>query len=202
MRSHIIKGVFRVADIGNGDCLVVVDVQNDFCPGGALGVAEGDRVVPVLNSWIRGFQEQGLPVVYTQDWHPRDHMSFVENGGIWPPHCVQGTQGAHFHPDLVVRGEICRKGFVSNKEAYSGFDGKVGALDGPSLEKWLKQKGVKRIYVGGLATDYCVRATVLDGIRCGFEVVVLKDAVRAVDVNEGDGQKALAEMVDAGAVVK
>jgi nicotinamidase/pyrazinamidase len=189
-------------DVRDGDCLVVVDVQNDFCPGGALGVAGGDQVVPVLNTWIEEFHEKGLPVVYTQDWHPKDHMSFVENGGIWPPHCVQDTEGADFHPDLIVRGEVCRKGFEKDKEAYSGFDGRVGQLDGPALDAWLKQRGVQRIFVGGIATDYCVKATVLDGIRYCFEVVVLKDAVRAVNVNPDDGEKALAEMEEAGAVIK
>jgi nicotinamidase/pyrazinamidase len=200
MKSNC-KGGIHVFDIRKGDCLVVVDVQNDFCPGGALGVAEGDQVVPVLNSLIKEFNDRDLPVVYTQDWHPQDHVSFVENGGIWPPHCVQGTKGANFHPDLVVSGEICRKGFLSDREAYSGFDGRIGEPDGPALDQWLKEKGVKRIYVGGLATDYCVRATVLDAIQCGFEVVLLTNGIRAVDVNEGDGDKAIAEMADAGALL-
>jgi len=188
--------------IGEGSCLIVVDVQNDFCPDGALGVREGDQVVPVLNLWISEFHKKGMPVVYTQDWHPEDHVSFVESGGIWPPHCVQDTRGADFHPDLIVHGEVCRKGFVSDKEAYSGFDGRVAGPDGPALDRWLKEQEVSRIYVGGLATDYCVKATALDGIRNGYEVVVLKDGVRAVDVRQGDGGRAIAEMVDAGAVLE
>jgi nicotinamidase/pyrazinamidase len=196
------QGGFGMFDIGEGDCLVVVDVQNDFCPGGALGVAEGDQVVPVLNAWIREFHKKGLPVIYTQDWHPQDHCSFAGNGGIWPPHCVQGTKGADFHPDLVVQGEICRKGFVTDAEAYSGFDGRVGGLDGPTLGTWLKQRAVARIFVGGLATDYCVKATVLDGIGNGLEVAVLRDGIRAVNVNEGDGEKAIAEMAGAGAIIR
>jgi nicotinamidase/pyrazinamidase len=191
-----------VLEINSHSCLLVVDVQNDFCPGGALGVKEGDLVVPVLNRWIRKFREMGFPVVYTQDWHPEDHLSFVENGGIWPPHCIQDTVGSEFHPDLVVEGKICRKGFVAAKEAYSGFDGRFDGPDGPCLDRWLKEQGVSRIYVGGLATDYCVRATVVDGLKNRYEVVVLEDGVRAVEVNEGDGERAIAEMIDKGAIIQ
>lgn len=189
-------------NIKEGSCLIIVDVQNDFCPGGALGIEEGDQVVPVLNKWIGEFAKKGMPVVYTQDWHPKDHLSFVENGGIWPPHCVQETGGAEFHPDLIVRGKMCPKGFVSDKEAYSGFDGRLDGPNGPVLAQWLKEQGVSRIYVGGLATDYCVKATALDGIKNGFEVVVIRDGIRAVDVNQGDGERAIEEMVDQGVMVE
>jgi len=212
-------------DVPDYSCLVVVDVQNDFCPGGALAVPEGDRVVPVLNAWIKKFRERGLPVVYTKDWHPADHSSFKPNGGIWPPHCVQHTCGSDFHPDLLVEGTVFVKGFVANREAYSGFDSRLQAAEsqvtsqvagqvagnskasaqeetfGPLLGEWLRQQGVKRIYVGGLATDYCVKATVLDGLKEGLEVVVIRDAVRAVNVNKGDGDRAIDEMAKAGATV-
>ncbi|HEY8394776.1 MAG TPA: isochorismatase family protein, partial [Thermaerobacter sp.] len=170
----------------------------------ALAVPRGDEVVPVLNSWVEAFAAAGRPVVYTQDWHPQGHISFRERGGPWPVHCVQGTQGAAFHPALVVRGTIFRKGFDRDREAYSGFDGAParGERDvdpGTSLADWLKQRGVRRLYVGGLATDYCVRATVLDGLKAGFEVSVLVPAVRAVDVEPGDGERALREMQEKGA---
>lgn len=184
--------------------LVVVDVQNDFCPGGALGVPRGDEVVAVLNEWVDSFAAARRPVVYTQDWHPEGHVSFREHGGPWPVHCVQGTQGAAFHPGLVVRGTVFRKGFDRDREAYSGFDGALarGERDvdpGTGLADWLRERGVRRLYVGGLATDYCVRATVLDGLAAGFEVSVLVPAVRAVDVEPGDGERALREMRDKGA---
>lgn len=188
-----------------GDALIVVDVQNDFCPGGALGVPGGDQVVPVLNDWIERFHRQGLPVVYTQDWHPSDHCSFAEQGGPWPVHCVQDTPGADFHPDLRVQGEIFRKAYLREPEAYSGMDGRRvqdGRLvEDQPLPRWLREQGVRRVFIGGLATDYCVRATALDALREGIEVVVLRDAVRAVDVEPGDGERALQEMEAAGAVI-
>lgn len=274
-----------IPDIPESSCLVVVDVQNDFCPGGSLGVPRGDEVVLVLNAWIRRFRERGLPVVYTKDWHPADHCSFRLKGGPWPPHCVQGLVGSDFHPNLIVEGPVFVKGFDPGREAYSGFEARlqedetgskvrtVGRdarvwqveglenegrqfkgceAEGPKAEgqeagrgagyetgheigreageeaehevgrevgqeagheaeglraelsllgDWLREKRVKRIYVGGLATDYCVKATVLDGLREGFEVILVKDAVRAVDVNEGDGERAIREMIEAGAEV-
>jgi len=192
-------------DIRPGDALIVVDVQNDFCPGGALAVPDGDQVVPVLNRWIRRFQEAGLPVVYTQDWHPPDHISFAERGGPWPPHCVQNTPGAQFHPDLVVEGAVFQKGFESDKEAYSGFAGylKNGetAAGRKGLAEWLKEQGVRRVFVGGLATDYCVRATTLDALAAGFAAMVIAAGSRPVDVQPGDGDRALAEMEGAGAQI-
>lgn len=192
-------------DIQPGDALIVVDVQNDFCPGGALGVPEGHQVVPVLNRWIRRFKEAGLPVVYTQDWHPPDHISFAERGGPWPPHCVQNTPGAEFHPDLVVEGVVFQKGFDSDKEAYSGFAGHLqdekAAAAAPGLAAWLKEQGVRRVFVGGLATDYCVRATTLDALAEGLAAVVIAEGSRAVDVEPGDGDRALAEMEAAGAEI-
>ena len=188
--------------IAKDSCLVIVDVQNDFCPGGALSVPGGDEVIPKINSWVKRFQEAKLPVVYTQDWHPKNHCSFRENGGIWPPHCVQGTRGAELHPDLIMDGTIFRKGFLPDKEAYSGFDGTLEGKPGnPALGQWLRENGVKRLYVGGLATDYCVKATVLDGLKQGFQVILIRQGVRAVNVNLGDGDRVIEEMVRSGAEV-
>lgn len=188
--------------------LIVVDVQNDFCPGGALAVADGDAVVPVLNRWIDAFRRAGRPVVYTQDWHPADHLSFKEQGGIWPVHCVQGSPGAEFHPQLKVDGYVFRKAFRPDKEGYSGFEGRLaqpedgqGAPTGPDLASWLKARGVRKVYVGGLATDYCVRATVLDALANGFEAALIRDGARAVNVQSGDEEKAVAEMQAAGAEI-
>jgi nicotinamidase/pyrazinamidase len=171
------------------DALVVVDLQNDFCPAGALAVPEGDRIVPLINRLL------ALPVLFkaaTRDWHPPGHVSFEAQGGIWPPHCVMDTPGAGFHPGLDTGGVdlIVSKG-SGDAEAYSGFDGTALAAD-------LRGKNIDRIFVCGLATDYCVRATALDGRREGFDVVVLEDVIRAVDVKPGDGDRAIREMSEAG----
>ena len=174
--------------------LIVVDVQNDFCPGGALGVKDGDKVVPPLNEVIRAFNRAKLPIFFTRDWHPPDHISFKSQGGIWPPHCVQGTEGAGFHRGLMIPSSavIVSKGDKPTVEAYSGFQG-------TNLERRLRELGIKRIIVGGLATDYCVKESCLDARRSGFEVDVLMDCVRAVNVKQGDGARALEAMKKAGA---
>ena len=174
--------------------LIVVDVQIDFCPGGALAVGYGDQVVPRLNKVIRAFEGSGLPVFFTRDWHPPDHISFRSQGGPWPPHCVQGSPGAGFHPGLhVPRGaEIISKGDAPSREAYSGFQG-------TDLEARQKKLGVDALFIGGLATDYCVKEPVLDAFGAGFSVEVLKDCARPVDVKPGDGARALAEVQRAGA---
>jgi nicotinamidase/pyrazinamidase len=176
------------------DALVVVDVQRDFCPGGALAVREGDRVVGPLRSYIAVFERRGLPLFYTRDWHPPGHSSFRERGGIWPPHCVAGTTGAEFHPELPVpsRARVISKAIDPETEAYSGFEG-------TRLREELASRGVRRILVGGLATDFCVKATVLDGLRAGFRAGLLLDAVQAVELKPGDGERAIGEMVAAGA---
>jgi len=176
------------------DALIIVDVQMDFCPGGALPVTEGDKVVPVLNDYIKTFSKAGALIVATRDWHPPNHLSFKEYGGIWPSHCIQGTDGAKFHPDLKLpRGtRIISKATVPEKEAYSGFD-ETG------LGEMLKIMGVKRVFVGGLATDYCVKSTVLDAVKLGFETFLLEDAVRGVDVKPGDSERAIEEMLESGA---
>ncbi len=172
--------------------LLIVDVQRDFLPGGALGVPDGDAVLAPLE---RLAGEVDL-VVASRDWHPGDHCSFAERGGDWPAHCVRDTLGAELdarvaalRPALVVD-----KGDRADREAYSAFDG-------TGLAGALRERGVERLLVGGLATDYCVRASALDALRAGFEVVVVEDAVRAVDVQAGDGERALADVRDAGGSV-
>ena len=175
------------------DALVVVDLQNDFCPGGALAVPEGNRVVPVINGLAPHFKH----VFYTQDWHPANHMSFKEQGGIWPPHCVADTKGAALYPDLRLNFEKAvqvKKGTETDKEAYSGFEG-------TDLADKLRKANIKRLMVTGLATDYCVKNTVLDALKAGFKVIVVKDAIRGVEVKPGDSAAALDEMVSAGAMV-
>jgi len=174
--------------------LLVVDIQNDFCAGGALPVPEGDRVVPVLNRYIDLFVERGAPVFFTRDWHPRDHISFKERGGPWPPHCVQGTEGAAFHKDLKVPSDaaVISTADRADREAYSGFSG-------TDLAARLRNLGVKTVLVGGLATDYCVKHTVLDAVKEGLETYFLKDASRGVEVSPGDTEKAVEEMKAAGA---
>ncbi len=177
------------------DALIIVDLQNDFCPGGALAVPEGDKIVPVLNAYIERFSNSKSLIVATRDWHPENHISFLEQGGIWPKHCVQNTKGAEFHPDLKLPSDsiIVSKATEPDKEAYSGFDG-------TNLEKLLKGKGVTRLFVGGLATDYCVRATVLDALRLGFCVFLLLDAIKGVNVQPEDSERAIVEMLEKGAI--
>lgn len=182
------------------DALIIVDVQNDFCPGGALQVAEGDRVVAPLNRYIDLFAEQSLPIFATRDWHPAKTSHFKEFGGPWPAHCVQQSIGAEFHPALHLdhRAVILSKGMAANEDSYSGFQSVDS--EGTPLADLLRRKGVERIFVGGLATDYCVKHTVLDGLKHGFRVVLLCDSIRAVDLNANDGAVAIDEMVRAGAV--
>lgn len=181
---------------GPGDALVLVDVQNDFLPGGSLAVPDGDAVIPVLNRWIRRFLDAGLPIFATRDWHPANHCSFLDQGGPWPPHCVMGTPGAEFSRELDLPPDVpvISKAMRPDKEAYSDFEDTDFAVQ-------LRGLGVKRLFVGGIATDYCVRATVLGALEQGFEAVLLVDGVRPVDVAPGDGERAVAEMAAAGAEV-
>jgi len=176
--------------------LLLVHLQNDFCPGGALAVAGGDQVIPVANACIRYFASEGFPIVATRDWHPENHCSFHAQGGPWPPHCVQGSRGAQFHPDLKMPpGTLIVSGATNpRKEAYSGFDG-------TSLEDRLEDLGAQTLFVLGLATDYCVKQTVLDACQRGFRVVVLEDGIRGIDAHPGDSHQALQEMQAAGAVI-
>jgi nicotinamidase/pyrazinamidase len=175
--------------------LVVVDVQNDFLPGGCLAVARGDEVIPILNRYIAGFVRERLPIVATRDWHPVNHCSFQTEGGSWPAHSVMQTKGAEFPRALRFPAwmEIVSKGSAPDKEAYSGFEG-------TDLEERLRKASVRCLYVGGLATDYCVLNTVKDGLNRGFKVILLKDAIRAVNLNPADGQQAEDEMLRLGAI--
>ena len=183
------------------DALIVVDVQNDFCPGGALAVENGDEVVPVLNRYIERFADLRLPIFATRDWHPVKTAHFKAYGGVWPVHCVQGTHGAEFHPDLKLTPEITivSAGMAADEDGYSGFLGRDSS--GRSLAALLRDRGVDRLLIGGLATDYCVKHTVLDGIQEGFQVMLIGDAVRGVNLNPGDSEQAIKEMSAAGAIV-
>jgi nicotinamidase/pyrazinamidase len=178
-----------------GDALILVDVQLDFLPGGSLAVPRGDEVVPALNRYIAVFRGLTFPVVATRDWHPPDHCSFKARGGLWPPHCVAGSDGARFAPllDLPCEARIVSKAMAPDKDAYSGFEG-------TDLDEWLKHAGASRLFVGGLATDYCVLNTVRDALRLGYATFLLLDAVRAVDVAPGDGARAIDEMRRLGAI--
>jgi nicotinamidase/pyrazinamidase len=185
--------------------LVVVDVQNDFAdPAGSLAVRGGADIVPLVNELIAAAEARGALVAYTQDWHPPHTPHFAPDGGIWPVHCVGGTWGAELHPQLDVRGPRVRKG-SHGEDGYSGFtmrDPLTGDTQATELEGLLRQRGVTTVAVCGLATDYCVRATALDAVRLGFTTVVLDDAVRAVDLQPGDGARAIAEMAGAGVAVE
>jgi len=175
--------------------LILVDIQNDFCPGGALAVAEGDEIIPVVNHFMPHFPL----VISTQDWHPANHISFQARGGPWPPHCVQGTSGAELHPALATDAiaHHFRKAASPDRDAYSEFEGMDA--DGQTLDAVLKANGVKTVYIVGLATDYCVRATALDALRLGYETYAITDAMRAVNVDPDDGAKALDELQQHGA---
>jgi len=176
--------------------LIVVDVQNDFCPGGSLAVAHGDEVVAPLNRLIKEFLDRGEPVFKTRDWHLAKTKHFAAYGGVWPVHCVQNTRGAEFHPDLIddPRINIISKGIDESADGYSGFDG-------TQLAQLLREQDVEEVWVGGLATDCCVKHTVLDALHEGFRVKALADAMRAVNVNPADGTKAIEEMRSAGAEI-
>lgn len=178
-----------------GDALIIVDVQNDFLPGGALAVPQGNEVVSTLNRYSAQFAAQGLPVFATRDWHPGHHCSFHEHGGPWPAHCVAGTQGAQFASELTLppSARIISKATTPERDVYSGFAG-------TELDALLRRENVHRVFVGGLATDYCVLNTVKDARALGYDVVLLQDAIRAVDLRSGDGRRAQEEMQRLGAV--
>jgi nicotinamidase/pyrazinamidase len=182
--------------------LVVVDVQNDFAdPNGSLYVSGGETIVPVVNEEMARARDAGAHVFYTQDWHPESTPHFQKDGGIWPVHCVQDTWGAAFHPELHVDGDVVRKG-TGGEDGYSGFtirDPSSGAEKSTELADLLRKRGIERVVVVGLATDYCVKETALDAVRLGFETTVRADAMRAVDLQPGDGDRALKEMTAAGA---
>ena len=186
-------GIELKIKVGRKHALIIVDVQKDFCPGGTLPVPEGDKIIPNLNKYVEIFRKNGGKIYATRDWHPENHISFKEHGGLWPKHCVQGTEGAEFHPNLKLPEDavIISKGTDPLREAYSGFEG-------TDLKKKLKQEGIVRVFVGGLATEYCVKNTVLDAIKFGFETVLLMDAIKGIDLKPSDSIKAIDEMVKKG----
>lgn len=186
--------VMRMTRLTPKDALLLVDVQNDFLPGGSLAVPEGDLIVPVLNRYIERFARKGLPVIATRDWHPPDHCSFREQGGSWPPHCIAGTRGAEYSPQLRLpdTAVVVSKATLRAPDAYSGFEG-------TNLTEILRSRNIKRLFIGGLATDYCVLNTVTDALALGFEVWLMIDAVRAVNIHHDDGKAATVEMLRRGA---
>lgn len=184
-----------------GDALLLVDPQNDFCPGGSLAVAEGDQVMPLLSAWAAAAERAGVPVFVSRDWHPPRTTHFQEFGGMWPAHCVQGTPGAAFHPGLRLPSSavVVSKGTGETEDAYSAFQ----ACDerGTLLADLLRQRQVAHLYVMGLATDYCVKASTLGGVEAGLRVSVVQPGCRAVNLQPRDGEQALAAMHAAGAAL-
>jgi nicotinate phosphoribosyltransferase len=183
-------------ELGPRDALIVVDLQKDFCPGGALAVPEGDAVVGELNQWIDAATQAEAPVVASRDWHPEGHCSFAEQGGPWPPHCIEGTPGAAIHADLRLpeTAHLVNKGVEIDRDNYSAFDD-------TGLADWLRERGVRRIFIGGLAQEVCVRATVLDAVKEGFQAHLILDATRSIDQRPGDGLRAVDAMQAAGAQI-
>ena len=185
--------------------LVVVDVQNDFAdPAGSLHVPGGEDVVAPIDALVTTALEEGAAVLYTQDWHPPVTPHFASDGGIWPDHCVQGTWGAELHPGLRVRGPVVRKG-ANGEDGYSGFtmrDPRSGETMPTELERMLRERHIERLVIAGLATDYCVRATARDAVALGYATVVPRALVRAVDLQPGDGDRAVAEMAAEGVVIE
>ncbi len=178
-----------------GDALIAVDVQNDFLPGGALSVPDGDQVVPILMCYMARFESHGLPIFLSRDWHPPNHCSFREQGGPWPVHCVAGSPGSLPPPGFQAppSAVVIHKATEPDQDAYSAFQG-------TSLDEQLRAAGVRRLFIGGLATDYCVLNTVKDARKLGYAVYLLMDGIRAVNVQPDDGRKAEEEMVRLGAV--
>jgi nicotinamidase/pyrazinamidase len=184
-----------------GDALLLVDPQNDFCPGGSLAVAEGDQVMPVLSEWAAAAASAHAPIFVSRDWHPERTSHFQEFGGVWPPHCVQGTSGAEFHPGLRLppSAVVVSKGMGQTEDAYSAFQARDA--QGVLLADLLRASAVKHMYVMGLATDYCVKASALGGLEHGFRVSLVQSGCRAVDLQPGDGHAALTALHTAGATL-
>jgi nicotinamidase/pyrazinamidase len=182
-------------ELGKGDVLLVIDIQNDFLPGGSLAVTEGDQVIPVLNGYIDQFIKHQLPVFATRDWHPFKHSSFIQQGGLWPEHCIADTKGAEFAAGLHLPSStyIISTGINIEQDGYSGFEN-------PALKLQLDNEGSRRLFIGGLATDYCVLNTVREALSYHYEVLLLTDAIRAVNVQRQDGENALNEMIQKGAI--
>ena len=184
---------------GETAALLVVDMQKDFCPGGALAVPGADRIVPSLNRYLAEARARDMPVYASRDWHPKVTSHFKEFGGEWPPHCVQGSEGATFHADLRLPADaiVIAKGDDPSQAGYSAFEGHT--TDGKTLLSDLRNRRVRRLYVTGVATDYCVRATAIDALRAGFDVRILSDAIAGIDLHPGDVERALDELSRAGA---
>ncbi len=184
-------------EITKRDALVVVDMQKDFMPGGTLPVPGADAIVPTINQTIERFEKLSLPVFFTRDWHPKTHISFKENGGVWPAHCVQHTKGAQFCDGLHIPADnkfIISKGVSEDFDAYSGFQGTL-------LENLLHERGVTRLFICGIATDYCVKHTLLGAENLGFRTLLIEDAVKGVDLHLGDSDAAMHEMMQKGAIL-
>ena len=178
------------------DALIIVDMQKDFMPDGVLPVPEADKIIPSLNEYIKLFNKNGNPVYFTRDWHPENHISFKGYGGIWPPHCVRDTEGAKFVENLFIPDDnkfIISKGTSRDFDAYSGFQGTI-------LNDLLKERGIKRLFIGGVATDYCVKNTVIGALNLGYQVFVLEDGIKGVNLNDGDVENAINGMMERGAV--
>jgi len=182
-------------ELGKGDVLVIIDIQNDFLPGGSLAVPEGEQVIPVLNGYIDQFINRQLPMLATRDWHPPDHCSFVQQGGPWPEHCIAGSKGAEFAADLhlPIPVKIFSKATEAGRDDYSDFAN-------PAFKTQLDNMAAHRLFIGGLATDYCVLSTVLDALNFQYKVLLLIDAIRAVNVRPQDGENAINEMIQKGAI--
>ena len=179
------------------DALLIVDIQNDFLPGGSLGVHEGDQVIPLINADIKEALDANIPIIASRDWHPANHISFIPQGGRWPPHCVQNTTGAAFNEamNLPESAIIINKAFKADAESYSAWSGETEG--GKSLPDLLKELGVKRLIIGGLALDYCVKATSIDAVTNGMIVLVQLQSTRAISPETG---KAAIEAMSAAGV--
>jgi nicotinamidase/pyrazinamidase len=184
----------KIYDIKNSDALLITDMQIDFMPGGALPIEGGDEIVPVINGYIKRFEDAKAHFFASRDWHPSNHISFKAQGGPWPPHCVQGTTGAEFYLDLKLP-----KGIVIISKATNPEHESYSVFDGTSFAHELKMCDVQRLFIGGLATDYCVLNTVLDARKLGYETIVLEDATLGINVNPGDVDKAFESMFKVGA---
>jgi nicotinamidase/pyrazinamidase len=184
---------------GDGAALLVIDVQRDFCPGGALPAPGSDRILPAINAYLAAARDLGLPVYASRDWHPAVTTHFKPYGGEWPPHCVKGSPGARFHPDLRLPANaiVVSKGEDPGRAGYSAFDGRTA--EGQTLSSSLRDRHVARLYVCGIATEYCVRQSTIDALRFGLQVTVLTDAIAGIDAHPGDADRALSEMIRAGA---
>jgi len=183
----------------NKKALLIVDVQNDFCPGGALGIPEGDKIIPNINKYIKIFSQKKLPIFVTRDWHPVNTGHFKDFGGVWPVHCIQRTLGAAFHPKLKLPGDavMLYKGMDPAKDSYSSFQAEDSR--GERFSRLLNRLKIKELWIAGLATDYCVKFSTRDAFKHGFKVKILIDAIKGVDLKPGDSERAIKEMLKRGA---